>query len=98
MPISVCENEEQLNHWCEQFAKKDRYVVYITTEDNELILEPIKTSRPIRYAYMKFENIEHARKVANELAQHFGLKIVEIRRMAWDIEKGPWIRIPIKKE
>ena len=98
MPISICENEEQLNNWCQQFAKKGRYTVYYTTDDYEVVLEPIKTTRPIRYCYLKLANRGLAEKVAKEIAQSYGLDVVELKGIAWDIEKGPWIKIPIKGE
>jgi uncharacterized lipoprotein YehR (DUF1307 family) len=95
MPISICENEEQLNHWCEQFVKGSKYIVYYTTEDSEVILEPIRSTRPLRYCYLKMSTSNSAKKVATQISKTYELPLLEIKRMAWDLEKGPGIRMPI---
>jgi len=97
MPISICENEEQVTKWCETFVKKGRFVVYYTTDDYEVILEPVKTTRPIRYCYIKMLDLISAKRLSGQLAVMYSLDRVELKGMSWDIEKGPWIKIPLEK-
>jgi len=97
MPIAVCKNEEQVRKWAEVLVKEGKFYVYYTTEDYEVILEPAKTTRPLRYCYIKMTGLEEAKKLAAELSQKYKLEIIEIASMRWDTEKGPAIKIEVEE-
>jgi len=98
MPLSVCKTEEQFKRWCEEVVEKDRYRIYVTTEENEIILEPKRTTKPLKYCYYKAESIAKAMELAKEISDKYNLPVIEISRMSWDLEKGPAIKIPIEEE
>lgn len=52
MPRQVFDDVQELEKWCKEFVKRGQYTVY-TTSDNELILEPRKSTRPQRFVYIK---------------------------------------------
>jgi len=85
MPIAVCKNKEQLIAWCEDTVEPGRFRV-LATEEGEVIIEPTKTSRPIKYAYLQ---TTEASKVAEEIASKFGVKKLELKAYRWDDERSP---------
>jgi bifunctional DNA-binding transcriptional regulator/antitoxin component of YhaV-PrlF toxin-antitoxin module len=100
MPIAVCKTKEQVLNWCEKVLKKEgSYYIYYTTEDQEVILEPAKSTRPLRYCYIKLTPTEQdqnpAKTLAMEIGNEYEQPVIEISRMAWDVEKGPAIKIPV---
>jgi hypothetical protein len=101
MPLSVCKTEEQVKKWCEAILKKEGSYYIYCTEDNEVILEPAKSTRPLRYCYIKLTPTEQSKEPARALAESigatYGQPVVEISRMSWDIERSPYIRAPTEE-
>lgn len=96
MPISVCRTEDQVKKWCDELVKEGKYFVYYT-EESEVILEPAKSTRPLRYCYAKLPSNESAKKLAEELGKTYNLPVISVVRICWDTEKGPAIRIPVEE-
>lgn len=94
MPIVVCKNEEELMAWLEDTVVTGRYRVLVTDE-NEIIVEPTKTSRPLKYAYLQ---ITEPSEIAKKIREKFGLKILHIKAYRWNDERGPFVKIPIEEE
>ena len=104
MPIHVLkiEKDEKGNwlfdkvfDWTDEYIKGKDYALLITDE-YEIILEPRKSTRPLDFAYINIKNAEVIRKLADELANRYGLKIIEIKSLGWDIEKPPWVKVPVE--
>jgi len=92
VPIAVCQNEEELEEWCREFVETGRYTV-ISTAENEVILEPTKTSRPIRFAYYMTAKAE---EIAQKIADDYGIKHLKLKAYRWNIERAPSVRIPVE--
>lgn len=93
LPIAICTTKEQVENWAKKLIREGKYIIYLTGED-EVILEPLRSTRPLRYCYYKGASEKDAADLANSLAQTYNLSIVQVDAIAWDVEKGPWIRVP----
>lgn len=47
----VFDDLESLKEWIKDNVEQDRYEVYTT--ENEIVFVPVKSTRPIKYAYMR---------------------------------------------
>jgi len=92
MPIAVCASEEELIEWCKELGIKGRYRV-ITTKENEVILEPIKTSKPIRFAYLETEK---AKELAEKIANDYNIKHLTLKAYRWNIERAPSVKVAVE--
>ena len=89
MPIAVFNNTDELRAWCKDTVSPDKYRV-LSTDEDEIILEPTKTSRPLKFGYLQ---IPGAEALADEIAKEFNLKHIHIKAYRWDTDKGPHIKI-----
>jgi len=92
MPRIVFDSADELKEWCKLFVKDNKYTGYIT-EENELILEPQKSTRPIRYAYIKCKK---AKELAEELKDKYNIPVIKIKSYEWDTEKYPGIKVLVE--
>jgi len=92
MPRQVFDDVQELEKWCKEFVKRGQYTVY-TTSDNELILEPRKSTRPQRYAYFKSVKVEELAKLFSET---YEIPYFKVERYEWDLDKGIGIRTTIR--
>jgi predicted amidophosphoribosyltransferase len=88
----IFDNEQQLEEWL-AFRGADKYYGLRTLEDNEIILIPLKTTRPIEIGYLKSPDAD---EIAKDLSQKYQIKILTIRRYEWDIEKAVGVKIPVE--
>jgi hypothetical protein len=104
MPIHVlkAERDEKGNWdfskviaWANEYVRGRDYAVLVTDE-NELILEPRKSTRPLDYGYLSLDDSKAVRELAEKLAKTYGLPLLEIQYFRWDIEKAPSVRVPIE--
>jgi len=94
MPIAVFSNVDQLRMWCEDTVSSDRYRV-LSTDEGEIILEPTKTSRPLKFGYLQIADSE---KLAVEVAKTFGLKHINLKAYRWNDERGPFVKVAAVEE
>lgn len=85
MPRQIFDSFEELKKWCEVFVEKGKYVGYTTASD-ELILEPRKSTRPQRYAYLKHIKVK---LFAKELSDRYDIPFFCLERYEWDVERSP---------
>jgi hypothetical protein len=106
MPIHVLKLEKdkegkwdysKVIEWADEYVSGKDYVV-LMTEENEVILEPRKSTRPLDFGYVKVSDPSAAYELAGKLAVRYGLTLLDIKALAWDIEKPPWVRVPIAEE
>lgn len=81
--------------WISEYAALKDYMLLVTDE-NELIIEPRKSTRPLNYGYVHIDDAKAIRELAKQLASSFGLPLLEIQYFRWDIEKPPSVKIPIE--
>ena len=89
MPVAVFGNIEQLRLWCKDTVSPDRYRV-LSTDENEVILEPTKTSRPLKFGYLQSSDAE---KLAEDIAKEFSIVHIHLKAYRWDDERGPFVKI-----
>jgi hypothetical protein len=88
----VFEKKEVLEDWVSTFVTKkpENYVVIYTREENEVIVHPVVTSRPIFVGY--FKGAENLEKFAKEISEKYKIPFLEVLRVEWDIEKQVGIK------
>ncbi len=89
MPRYICGSSSEFFSWMNVFGSADRYIIVKTYED-ELIADPVKSTKPLRYLYYKGTDIEEC---SRELEKR-GYQILTQKRYEWDTEKAPGIRVP----
>jgi len=93
LPIAVCKDEEQLKEWCKDTGLRDRYRM-ISTEENEVIVEPIKTTRPSKFAYLSGPKAE---EIASNIAKEYSVSHIKLKAYRWNEERGPFVKVPIEE-
>lgn len=94
LPRIVFENYDQLFAWAQEFLKPDprKYVIYMAL-DNEIILEPRKSTRPIRYGYLKsMEAVSPVKKMAED----FNVSVFNCKDYEWDLTKAPGVKVVVE--
>jgi len=88
MPRKVFENISDIMEWIKVFAVPERYIVNLT-KDNEIIIEPTKSTKPLTYCYYKAGHgeEEEINKFINYLKGQ-GFTILRLKAYEWDIEKA----------
>lgn len=59
----IFKEEKEFQKWIDDHVNSDKYECYIT-EGNEVVLIPLRSTRPLKYAYIKLtsETIEAVRQ------------------------------------
>jgi len=93
LPRHVCKDVEQLEKFCETYVTSaDKYVV-ISTESHEVILEPLRSTKPIRYAYLEVDNAE---KVAESISTKYNIRHLREKSYDWKVDIPPGVKIPVE--
>ena len=103
MPIHVLKYKKKegkydfnmIKDWLDEFVRGKVYVA-ILTDDNEVIIEPRKSTRPLDFGYARFDSSAGARELADVLNSEYKLKVIEVETYAWNIERPPWVKVPIE--
>ena len=86
------QDKEQLFAWCEEHTKEGSHVLY-WTGDGEVIVEPKRSTRPLRYAYLKTSK---ASEIAEEFSEKFKLTCLHLGSYEWDLDKSVGVKVPVK--
>jgi hypothetical protein len=81
--------------WTEEYVKAKDYAL-IVTDENEIILEPRKSTRPLDFGYINIKNTNAIKTLAGMLEKLYGLKRIEVKSLGWDVEKPPWVKVPVE--
>jgi hypothetical protein len=81
--------------WTDEYVKGKDYALLVTDE-NEIILEPRKSTRPLDFAYVNIKDVKALQTLIKELFNRYQLEPIEIKSLGWDIEKPPWIKVPVE--
>jgi len=87
MPIMEFGTLGSFKDWISNFAKSDRYMFCVTSE-NEIIAQPLKTSRPIIYGYMKITDEKELGGLIKKLREN-GYSVVQLKSFSWDTDRQP---------
>lgn len=80
----IFEKFENFKEWLVSIGESlpSRYVAFVTDE-NEVIIVPKKSTRPIIYGYLQTSEIEKVMELLNKL----GIRVFEVTRVEWDETK-----------
>ena len=81
--------------WLDEYVKGKDYALLVTDE-NEIILEPRKSTRPLDFAYISIKDTAAVQELVKQLEITYGLRALQIKSLSWDIEKPPWVKIPVE--
>lgn len=95
MPRAIFVEGEELLKWCGEFVKGGNYIMYLTGK-NELILEPRRSTRPLRYAYLKEVSKESADKLVVKIHEKFGIPFMLVSSYEWDVEKSVGVKVRVE--
>lgn len=87
-------SKEEFEKWLDQFATKDRYALY-TTEENEIIAYPLKTSRPLTYAYFKPVGVT-AIDIAKACVEKHNLRWFKIKALEWSDDRPVGVKFIVE--
>lgn len=86
---------DKVFEWTDEYVRGKDYAMLVTDE-KEIILEPRKSTRPLDFGYISLKDVEALNELAAQLELRYGLKRIEIKSLGWDIEKPPWVKVPLE--
>lgn len=72
---------EEFKNWVEANVTSTKYECYITDE-NEILLVPRRSTRPVKYAYYKASSKEEGESIKKGL-EAMGLNIFRVKEVEW---------------
>jgi len=88
----VFREKVELEKWINKFVQRKRYDCYVT-DDDEIVLVPLMSTRPIKYAYANFDS-KTIKEIISQL-ETIGIDIYRVKAVQWDAEKSPGVRVKI---
>jgi len=79
--------------WAEEYIR-GRYYALLITDENEIIIEPRRSTRPLDFGYISIQDRKALEELASELERRYGLTRIEIKSIGWDTERAPWVKVP----
>ena len=99
MPRKVFESISDIKEWAKTFAMPEKFIVNIT-RDNEIIIEPTKSTKPLTYCYCKVGHSAEEEKELNEFLNYLesrGFTILRLKAYEWDIEKAVGVKPKVEE-
>lgn len=96
MPRIVFASTDELKSWTGRFANPDKFTVYCTTRQ-EIILEPLRSTSPLRYGYVRYLDLNQFRQVLEWLRGQ-GFTVLKCRRYEWASDREVGARSPQEPE
>lgn len=86
MPRIVFNEHRQVMTWAERFAQPARYTIYATSRF-EVILEPLRSTAPLRYGYVRCTSHEVQVGLLTEL-ERAGHTIIRCLEYDWATDRS----------
>ena len=96
MPRKVFGNLEEFKRWIEEVATPERFVFCIT-EEGEIIAEPIKSTRPLTYAYIRITDAKKVEEI-EKILKESGFQVWKLKAYEWDTEKAVGVKVRVEEE
>jgi len=93
LPRLVFNDLEQFKTWCKEFLRYGRHVAYVS-DIGEIVIVPIRSTKPLVYAYIDLVDKEEAEKVAEGLGVH----VFRVKAVEWSDERPVGVEIPFLGE
>jgi len=86
----VFDKEDEFKRWIERNVSADKYECYVSSE-LEILLVPLKSTKPIKYAYFKVNTPEEL-KIVQEVKK-LGVEVYNVKAIEWADDRGVGIKI-----
>lgn len=96
MPRIVFRATTDLEDWASKLAAPSRYNVY-ATERQEIILEPLRSTSPVRYGYLKMETSNMFSAFVNDLKSR-GYNVFPCASYDWSSDRAVGSGAPLESE
>ncbi len=91
MPRLVFSSREELLKWIKEKVAAEKYDLYIT-EESEVILSPIKSTKPLNYAY--FKTSADPKDLVRAIKENVnGIKVYLLKSFEWATDLAPGIKV-----
>ena len=84
-PRLIFDDIDEFERWVDQFVLKNKYVLYVT-EDQEVILVPLRSTQPIVYSYIQLESVDVLKELVKRIQEKTGVRAFKIKRMDWKVD------------
>jgi len=85
---------KEFGKWVQEIAKPDKYYVYIT-EENEIVLVPSKSTRPMTFAYVRVAKEEEL-KILTTSFEGSGYKVFNVKAFDWHDDRPVGMKFMIE--
>jgi len=85
----VFKTKDELLAWIKECVSPERYVAYIT-DDNEVVLCPTRSTRPIIYGYLKVET--NIGDIVKSIVHEFGIRCFPVKNVEWADDRPPGVK------
>lgn len=86
----VFKDVNELQKWIDKFVEPKRYDCY-TTEENEIIFIPLQSTRPVKYAYAKFD-LKTIEGLMEQLKNN-GIDIYKVKSVEWADDRPVGVKV-----
>lgn len=87
----VFDKKDEFEKWITENATSSRYSIYISSE-NEVLLYPLKTSRPTTYAYFKSTDSKVMEEIVNRLTE-VGFKTYRVKAIEFADDRPVGVKV-----
>jgi len=92
----VFDQQKEFERWISENATADKYGVYISG-DREILMYPLKTSRPLTYAYYKAVSDEEIKNFKESFISA-GYKLYEVKAIEWCDDRPVGVKFTVSEE
>ncbi len=91
MPRLVFNSKEELLKWIKEKVAAEKYDLYLT-EESEVILSPIKSTKPLNYAYLRLST--DPKDLVRAIKENVnGIKVYSLKNFEWVTDLAPGIKV-----
>jgi hypothetical protein len=92
----VFDQQKEFERWISENATPDKYGVYIS-RDREILMYPLKTSRPLTYAYYKATDDKEVQGF-KERFMVAGFRVYEVKDIEWADDRPVGVKFTVSEE
>ena len=91
----VFDTIEEYEKWIRDNIKPEKFSVYFTS-DNEIIVYPLKTSKPISYGYFKASAVGIIERMLKSLKEQ-GFRVYRVKAADWTDDRPVGIKFTVEE-
>lgn len=86
MPRIIFDDPNEFKKWVRYFISAEKYVAMQVPENMEIIIAPLKSTRPLYYLYYRATSCEELDDILN-LLKSLGIKIFNVGGVDWNLDR-----------